>query len=76
MRRGDPNAWRAWSENASPELLAAFQERIGPVMHDCRTRYPAHITPHSPLYEALKEEIRLALTEAACDIQEDYNAFD
>lgn len=76
MRRGDPEAWRAWSRDAPPELLAAFSVRAAGVMEETRKVFPPDCTAGTPAYEELKHLIRLALTGVACDLEEERNAVD
>lgn len=55
------SAWRAWSEQASPELLERFQRQAHDSVQEARRKYPALMAFSDPAYAEMKSECTRAL---------------
>jgi len=58
-------AWRAWSEEAAPELLERFDRQSLEVLRSVRHRFPHDCGPQHPAYQELRWQSIEAL-DALC----------
>lgn len=64
-QQSDASAWRAWGQQARPELLEAFNAQVMSTMDDCRRQFPAQVVPGTEEYARLRAKCSAELLRNA-----------
>jgi len=72
LRRGEAFAWREWSEDASPDLLAFFYSCADDTLREVRRDFPFDCGPGHQHYWTMRGEMHSALDDLFRSLEIDH----